>query len=125
MVHFNPFDDSFLKHKIGSTENISAPNKVDETNLPSGKEDSAQNGAGIQKTDENDYLDTSDMIDDSADFSSNDFGEEDNSPQIDETNSGAESSNNNENNGKENQEEIMEEASQLMENFFDKKELNN
>lgn len=122
MVQFNPFDDSFLKHRIGSTENISAPNKVDEASMPSDDKQGMQSGT-IEKTDENDYLDMSDMVDDSAEFDSSSFENEDNE-QINKADKNSGSSDNQENN-QEDKEEIMEDAmqnmQQFMDNFFDKK----
>lgn len=66
MTGINPFDSEFTR-KIGLPENINAPGKIDENKEP-GKEEGNPSVGQIEKSDENQMQDTSELVDD-MDFS--------------------------------------------------------
>lgn len=67
-VHFNPFDDSYLKSTTGKPNSVNAPEKIDETKTPGGDNQSAKGIGAIEKSDENELIDLSSMADDMDNF---------------------------------------------------------
>lgn len=80
MSRINPFDNLHFKQGIGQQEGINAPSKVDETKTPA-KSDETQGIGSIPQTNEDDFVDISDMVDDTSDFSSSDLSQNQNQDQ--------------------------------------------
>jgi len=123
MTQINPFDNFYFKKGLGQTEGINSPQKIDEQNSPAQIQEQEGAGNSLPKSDENDFVDMSSMIDDSGDFSSSDFTSDDENENIntDETSS----TNNTENNteqgqNNQNEDEIKEEVSQFIDDLLKK-----
>ena len=115
----NPFDNLHFKKGLGQTENIGAPQKIDEQNSPA----QIQEGAAIQslpKSDENDFVDMSSMVDDSGDFNSSNFNFEDKNA-ANEINNTDNQNNESQNQNNQNEEEIKEEVNQFVNDLLEKK----
>lgn len=97
MNQINPFDNLYFK-TIGQPEGISSPSKIDETNSPA-KSDESKGINDIPQTNENDCIDTSNMVDDTNGLNSSDLEQ---------------------NQDNKNQDEIKEEVSQFVNDLLEK-----
>ena len=118
MNRINPFDNLHFKQGIGQAGNVESPERVDKCNTPS-KPDGAQEANSIPKTNEDDFVDMSDMVDDSGNFDTSDFnfdksGDTDNVDASETENSEGQNQNN------QNQDEVKEEVSQFVEDLLKK-----
>ncbi len=120
-MQINPFDDSFKKFDIRHTNSVNAPNKVDEQKIPQ-NEEAAGNISSLENTNENDLLDTSGIVDDLDNFSMSDFDNEEQSFNAQNASESKENSGENKDDDQNKKEEIMQEISQTLDNFFNKKE---
>lgn len=75
MNRINPFENYFDPNKIGNAGNVGAPKEIDGQNQPE-ETGETQGISGVEQTQEDDFVDTSNMVDDSGDFNPRDFGGE-------------------------------------------------
>lgn len=112
----NPFDNLHFKQGLKQAEEINSPDKVNEQTTPGQSE--SQGKSNIPKSNEDDFVDTTALIDDTGNFDTSGFNFEDDNKtgEISSAESKDDSSQNqNNSNKKEAEEQIYEFVNELLE----------
>ncbi len=122
MDRINPFDNLHFKQGLGQTQEVASPSKIDGQNTKEQPEN-IQGVGSLPQSDEDDFVDTSSMIDDTGDFSSSnfDFENEDKTSEIDSAGTKEE---NGENQNNQNEDDIQEQINNFVSELLEKKEIN-
>ena len=118
MNRINPFDNLYFKQGLGETEGINSPSKIDEKKSPQ-KPDEGQGIDSLPKSNEDDFVDMSNMVDDTENFDTSNFNfnEDDTTSEINNT---EQSHNEEQGQNNQNQDDIKEEASQFINDLLEK-----
>lgn len=117
MDRINPFDNLHFKQGLGQTEQISSP-KANEKAVPEQSESQGINS--IPKSDEDDFVDASALIDDTGDFNTSNFDFE-NNDKTNEVNSTESKDDNKQNQNESNEEELKEQVNEFVNELLEKR----
>ncbi len=118
MNGINPFDNLRFKHGPGQAEEVNSPSKVDEQKTQN-QPDKTQGIEALPKSNEDDFVDMSDMVDDTGDFNTSDFNFE-GEDKTGEVDSSKAKDDNSQNQGSQNEDDIQKQAEELVSELLEK-----